>query len=511
MDEKLRHLIKDYMVFEEKTKEFYDGKLPKNEYKGISGGFGSYAERGGRSGMLRIRIPGGRLTKERLHFLLEMAEVYHIKKMKLTTCETIQLHYLQPWEICAIAAEALENGIICRGGGGDFPRNVMVSPLTGVGREEYFDVMPYAEEMSDYLLSLIGKVTLPRKLKVCFSSSPENVVHATYRDLGFAANADGTFDVYAAGGLGLKPKLGLKVAEHILPEDVLYFAKAMIDVFTEHGNYQVRSQARTRFMQDTLGKEGFVKEFERKLAEAKGGESLKIHPAARHTEKTGEGSICHKRIIPQKQKGLYAVLWHPLGGETEPEAMKRIYETIKDMEDVEVRLSPDESAYIINLTAAEAQKVLDATAGGAETLFEYSVACIGADICQQGLRDSQGFLRKCVQAVRQAGIRDGALPKIHISGCPSSCGTHQTAPIGFQGGVKKAEGEMKEAFTVFFHGASRQGEEKISVASGMMLADEIPDFLIELGRTVENAGCNYEIWADAHPDELERIAEKYMK
>lgn len=120
MDKTAERFLKDYEYFEEKTNEFYEGVLPRNEYKGISGGFGSYAEKSGESGMLRIRIPGGQLTKERFRFLMEMKDVYHIPMMKFTTCETIQLHNLQAWEICSIAAEALENGIICRGGGGIF-------------------------------------------------------------------------------------------------------------------------------------------------------------------------------------------------------------------------------------------------------------------------------------------------------------------------------------------------------------------------------------------------------
>ncbi len=66
----------------------------------------------------------------------------------------------------------------------------MCSPLAGVDPEEYFDVLPYAEAASEYLLGLIGTAKLPRKLKVGFSSSPANRTHATFRDLGFAARPD---------------------------------------------------------------------------------------------------------------------------------------------------------------------------------------------------------------------------------------------------------------------------------------------------------------------------------
>ena len=42
---------------------------------------------------------------------------------------------------------------------------------------------------------------------------------------------------------------------------------------------------------------------------------------------------------------------------------------IADMEEAEVRLAPDETAYIINLTGTEAQKVLELTADSAESLL----------------------------------------------------------------------------------------------------------------------------------------------
>ena len=109
-----------------------------------------------------------------------------------------------------------------------------------------------------------------------------------------------------------------------------------------------------------------------------------------------------------------------------PSPLDSICDLLADMEDAEMRLAPDETAYIVNLTGDEAKLVLAATGDGAETLFETSVSCIGASICQVGVRDSQALLSACVHAVREAGIPDGALPQSHISGCPSSCGTHQT-------------------------------------------------------------------------------------
>ncbi len=120
----------------------------------------------------------------------------------------------------------------------------------------------------------------------------------------------------------------------------------------------------------------------------------------------------------------------------------------------ELRLSPDQTVYIINLNREEAPRVLALTADGARSAFECSVSCIGGKTCQVGVRDSQGLLSACVEAVRAAGVPDGALPQMYISGCMSSCGTHQTGVIGLRGASKLVDGKPQSAFALFVHGES---------------------------------------------------------
>ena len=52
--------------FKETIGSFDKGELDRKAYKGISGGLGSYAQRDASKHMLRLRMPGGRLTPERL-------------------------------------------------------------------------------------------------------------------------------------------------------------------------------------------------------------------------------------------------------------------------------------------------------------------------------------------------------------------------------------------------------------------------------------------------------------
>ena len=207
----------DLPAFREKTDEFYAGTLDKGAYKGFSGLYGSYAQKGGKASMLRLRMTAGRVTRDKLAFVAQAIRTYSVPRAHFTTCQSIQLHDLLPEALYPIMEQALDHGIVTMGGGGDFPRNTMCSPLSGVEAGEYFDVLPYAQAAGDYAMNFIKAEKMPRKLKICFSNSPANLPHATYRDLGFAARPDGTFDVYSAGGLGNNPRFGVKVAEGVDP------------------------------------------------------------------------------------------------------------------------------------------------------------------------------------------------------------------------------------------------------------------------------------------------------
>lgn len=503
----------DLPAFREKTDEFYAGTLDKGAYKGFSGLYGSYAQKGGKASMLRLRMTAGRVTRDKLAFVAQAIRTYAVPRAHFTTCQSIQLHDLLPEALYPIMEQALDHGIVTMGGGGDFPRNTMCSPLSGVEAGEYFDVLPYAQAAGDYAMNFIKAEKMPRKLKICFSNSPANLPHATYRDLGFAARPDGTFDVYSAGGLGNNPRFGVKVAEGVDPNKVLYYIKAMWLTFRAHGNYENRGKARTRYMQDICGgPEGYARAYQEQLdAVLASGEDLDLRLSPAPVTKAGDGtSVAGPRVIQQKQPGLYAVAWHPIGGQPDLNTLCALSDALADMDGTEMRLAPDETAYIINLTGSEAQKILALTDDGARTLFETSVSCIGGATCQVGMRDSQGLLNACVDAVRLAGIPDGALPQVHISGCPSSCGTHQTGVLGFRGASRLVDGRPQAGFLLFVGGSAHQGQETMGREVGVLLEKDVPAYLIDLGRTVAASGQDFNTWFKENPKGPDQIAEKYL-
>ena len=103
--------------FVETIEKFDKGEIDRKAYKGISGGFGSYAQRDPSKHMLRLRMAGGNLTEKRLEFLAEAVKDYGVELMKLTTCETVQLHNLKAEQVPVLMEKAIDAEIYSRGGG----------------------------------------------------------------------------------------------------------------------------------------------------------------------------------------------------------------------------------------------------------------------------------------------------------------------------------------------------------------------------------------------------------
>lgn len=512
MNETLKkRLDSDILDYKAAAESFKKGELTPADYKAVSGGFGTYPQKGNETHMLRLRMTGGRLPLEKLRFISESTQKYKIEAVKITTCQSLQYHNVNIDDLYPLMQEAWNAGFVTRGGGGNHPRNVMASPLSGVQKGEHFDVLPYAEVAADYLLQFAGVLKFPRKLKVSFSNSPENVVHATFRDLGFVSRADGKFDVWAAGGLGNGPMLGVCVDTDVAPADVLYYVKAMVDTFREHGNYENKARARTRFMQESLGKEGFIAEFHKYLNAAKAECDLTVSVTPTTTDKAANGAMAENHRITEQKNGLYAVQYHPAGGYLPTEKIHALYAAMQNMPGTEIRVTPDAGLYVINCSAEEAKQIYAITEGGAETDFEASVACVGGTRCSTGIADSQGLLAACMEAVKKENLANGVLPALRISGCPSSCAAHQIAPLGFRGGMKKTADGMKPAYAVFVGGSELQSKEKLADMGLTLLAEKIPAFLVELGKTVAAENTTFEKWIPDHADEMTALINKYAE
>lgn len=74
-------LRKQLPDFARQTADYHNEKIGKIAYKEFSGYFGSFAQRDGKSNMLRLRCSAGRITAEKLAFIAEMIRKYNISRM----------------------------------------------------------------------------------------------------------------------------------------------------------------------------------------------------------------------------------------------------------------------------------------------------------------------------------------------------------------------------------------------------------------------------------------------
>ncbi|MEG1287039.1 MAG: nitrite/sulfite reductase [Clostridium sp.] len=501
--------------FRKVGQKFVSKEMSMMEFKHASGGMGVYAHRGGEKFMVRFRIPSGMTDVREMKLVRDITEKYGLKGIHFTTRQAIQLHGLDIEPICDIMKEALELDIYTRGSGGNFPRNVAISPLSGVDRDEAFDVTPYALAVGNHFLERIYTYKLPRKLKVSFSSSEEDSAHCTVQDLGFlAVDKDGKeyFKIYLGGGLGRNPRVAAILDELIEPSDVLYHIEGMISMFKAEGDYENKNKARVRYILERMGEEEFLKCYKKHVSEAKniGGFDLSVEPKV-YNKKGILIDAKNPRLYSQKQEGLYSVYLHPIGGQLTLGQLNIILNELESCDDAEIRLSMTEGVWFRNLNGEEAKKVLDITEGmGGETKLNQSVACIGVPICQMGLCNSQGLLNNIVEFLKEKNFNEDILPKVYISGCGNSCGVHEIGKIGFTGKKKRVNDKIEECFELHIGGSYNALDAKLGKCYGDMINTEIPKFLYELAMSIKEENITFDEFIAKEEMKFEEIVNKYL-
>lgn len=509
-------LLEEIPEFKKKGEAFLAGELKKMDFKKESGGFGVYAHRNGEEFMIRLRILSGVLSKEQLKLVAGFADEFDVPLIHLTTRQAIQYHGLSLDAVCEIMRKGLEHNIYTRGAGGNFPRNVAMSPLSGIDPEEIFDVMPYAMAVNAYFLQRINTYHLPRKLKVAFSSSPKDMGQCTVQDLGFIAEMQDNqpcFRIYIAGGLGRNPRTAIKLEKLLPVEQILYAVDAMIELYKAEGDYENHNKARVRYMADRLGDEVFARMYEEYLEKAIQKGNLDFNKVETVYNKLGIVTDYENIAVkPQKQEGLYSYYFHPIGGQLDRTILHKINETIAPMQDVYGRLSMGEGIYLINLNGEEVKKVAevldkDNYLRGMDT----SRSCIGVPICQMGVLESQKALRQIVDVFHEKGYDKQILPPVYICGCTNSCSVHQIAGIGLVGKKKRIGESLKGVYDVYMNGSCEVDKTQLGEPMGEVLEEKVGVCLYELALMVEESGEDFISYLEKHKEAISSHLEKYCQ
>src|SRR5215831_9765637 len=190
-------------------------------------------------GMMRIKIPFGRMTPEQMDVLCELAEETSDQILHVTTRQDIQLHFVHIEDTPDLMRRLASVGITTREACGNAVRNVTACPISGVCSTEAFDTTPYADAIMYFLLGHDDTMDFGRKFKIAFSGCHDQPCGLTnFHDLGATAVVqDGKrgFRVVVGGGLGAVPHAAPVYAEFVPEAELFPLTQAICRVFGKLG------------------------------------------------------------------------------------------------------------------------------------------------------------------------------------------------------------------------------------------------------------------------------------
>jgi len=439
--------------------------------------------------MVRIRIPNGLLLSHQLRTIAELTERYARGIADITVRQNIQLH----WVTIAALPEVLESlwrcGLNTMGACGDVTRNVTGCPLAGVDADEICDASPLALEATRLLAGNADFYNLPRKFKISVTgcrvwcSYPEiNDIGLTAIRRGFGEDSEVGFSLRVGGGLSAEPHLAARLNAFVRWNQVLPVVKGIAEIFRDSQELREhRERARLKFLFLRLGwtPEQFLDELEQHIGS-------RLDPAVAE-EPPNDVYRDHVGIHAQKQSDYFYVGATVLRGRISADQMRAAADLAERFAGGELRTTGMQNLVIVNVPGSNAEALareLDALGlrVGGSPFWRGAVACSGTEFCKLAITETKGFTRWLVEEMEERLPEFDQDLKLHVTGCPNSCGQHWIADIGIEGKKMKVDGRLLDAYYFCLGGAVGRSQAVARPVGYRCPASEVPDALERLLR-----------------------------
>lgn len=484
----------DIDEFAVKLAQFERGEIDPDEWRSFRLLRGTYGQRQTDDAqMVRVKIPQGVLTVDQLHALADVADRYSRGFGHITTRQNVQFHFVKLADVEPAMRRLADAGLTTREACGNSVRNITACQFAGVAEDEPFDVTPYAEALTRFLLRHPLSSALPRKFKIAFEGCATDHIKLTINDIGWRAQvSDGRrgFRVFVGGGTATMTAAATVLFDFLPADEMLSVAEAIIRVFHERGDYQHRQRNRMKFLIKSIGWQSFKTCFDAALAavRAEGGRPLPFESEPPHHEsapswrrtlppkiddvvaRVGAAIVRGPGIVPARRTGyvddesayrrwvgtnirrqrhvdyVSAVVTIPLG-DLSGAQFRVIAELASSYSDGTVRVTAVQNLVLRWVHHGDLPGLfarLQAAGVGlpdADSIADVT-SCPGAESCKLAVTQSRGLGQSLEQHLRAtpALIEMARQADIKVSGCPNGCGQHHLATIGFQGSLRKVDG-----------------------------------------------------------------------
>ena len=421
--------------------------------------------------MVRVRIPGGRLTADQYLGLDQIAESWADGSLRITTRQSIQFHGVVKSglksAIAAVNGALLTTLAAC----GDVVRTVTTVPApirdpvhdrleadarrlsshllpqTGAYHEIWVEGEPWREKANgaEQPDPLYGERYLPRKFKIGLAIPEDNTIDVLTNDLAIVPLYEGErltgYNFLLGGGHGMThnmpktyPRLATAVA-FIEPEDLLEAAAAVVKLHRDHGDRGNRRHARLKYVIAEKG-EAWARE---RLCEYLGKDLEPCRPLPALSvpdhlgwHEQGDGKlylgvpVASGRIVDDDRSQIRTAL-------REIVARFRVDPILMPSQDIilsEVRPQDREAiAAILHQHGVRlSEDMLPAE--------RWALACPALPTCGLALTEAERVRDDIVAAIEQSLARYGLEHErlsIRITGCPNGCARPYTGDIGIVG------------------------------------------------------------------------------
>lgn len=431
--------------------------------------------------MLRIALPNGLLRSDQLRAISSLSERYGRSVADITVRQNIQLHWLTIESIPEVMETLGAVGLSPKGACGDVVRNVTGCPLAGVAADEIYDASALSVEVAHLLTGNSDYYNLPRKFKVAITGCPVWCSYPEINDIGLTAVERFTngkkeigFSLRVGGGLSADPHLAVRLDAFVRPEQVVRTVQVITEIFRDQDSLrQSRERARLKhlFTQHGWTADSFLAELNSRLG-------FQLEPAARET-KPSDVYRDHSGIQPQRQPGLYSVGAAVLRGRVTAQQLRAAANLADRFANGHLRTTNMQNLIVVNVPKANAHALADGlNAAGlvvnASPFWRGAIACTGSEFCKLAITETKSFTRWLVEEleVRVPGF-DQQL-KLHVAGCPNSCGQHWIADIGLEGKKIKLGDKLVDAYYFCLGGAVGEHQNIARLSGYRCIAPEVP-------------------------------------
>ena len=459
--------------------------------------------------MLRIRIPNGLLTSRQLTTIADVAERYARGVADITVRQNIQLHWIRIEDLPAVIRALSDVGITTLGACGDVTRNVTGCPVAGVDADEIADASPLAQAATDMLNGSPDFYNLPRKFKISITGCRVWCSYPEINDVALTAlrhpyTGLPGFSLRVGGGLSTDPHLAPRLDAFIPWHQALAVVKGVAEIFRDSDVLrQNREKARLKFLflQHGWTAERFQAELERRLGE-------KLEPGV--SEFAPEDIYRdHVGIHPQKQDGFAYVGIAVLRGRVQAAQLRALAALALRYGSGDLRTTGMQNLLVLNVPRPRAEELGREVEGlglrlEGSPFWRGTIACTGSEFCKIALTETKGFARHLVDDLeaRLPGFEQHL--KIHVTGCPNSCGQHWIADIGLEGKKTKVDGQVVDAYYFCVGGAVGAHQATARPVGYRTAATEVPAAIERLLRVYlaeRRAGDNFRQFCAARSDE----------